>query len=212
MKGATENLGMNFSMFVKGSCPIADIEVFDHRLRRNNPACSEWRQGVLDKLEQLKPDLVVVAQNTLGYIPSHIGDPKRRRTSTDEWHDGVRRVAERLDAAGIKVVFLHDTPMFEYNVLQCLARARRQGRSSDMCGQMQPLATVESFAVVERNAIKGVSHAAYEDPTDQFCSHGFCRVEDEENVYYIDKSHISDKKSEAMAQYFATVIDKYLNE
>ena len=212
MKGATESLAMNFSMFVKGSCPIADIDVFDHRLRRNNPACSQWRQGVLEKLESLQPDLVIVAQNTLGYIPSHIGDPKRRRTTTDEWKNGVRSVAQRLDAAGIEVVFLHDTPMYDYNVLQCLARARRQGRSSNMCGQPQADATVQAFDTIEKEAISGIPTASYEDANSEFCSNGFCSVEDDEHVFYIDKSHISDTKSEAMSDYFAELIERHLSK
>ncbi len=53
--------GWRLEPYVKVSCPFVDMRVRSLTLKREYYECTRWRTAVLDRLADVKPDLVIVA-------------------------------------------------------------------------------------------------------------------------------------------------------
>jgi hypothetical protein len=52
--------------WTKAACPLAAHDVHSPELRRPYTECTTWREGVIEKITDLRPDIVVIGQSDSG--------------------------------------------------------------------------------------------------------------------------------------------------
>ena len=108
---AAKRLDAELTVLAKASCTLATgVTAYKKQVGGPYRSCDEFRENLLDHLEETKPDAVVMV-NSNGSAGSQV-DAKGRRTPASTWIDaataGLIRSVERLDAAGIDVVLVEN--------------------------------------------------------------------------------------------------------
>jgi hypothetical protein len=107
--------GWRLVPLTKFSCVFVDMRIWSPYLKREYTECEAWRENVIDRLVQLKPDLVVISSNR--WFPTVVdsdADPVRQG-------DAMARLIKRIPAP---VAIIADTPRSEVDVPACLAAHR----------------------------------------------------------------------------------------
>jgi peptidoglycan/LPS O-acetylase OafA/YrhL len=99
----------------KFSCVFVDMRIWSPYLKREYTECAAWRENVIGRLVQLKPDLVVISSNRwFPQVNDSDLDPGRQG-------DAMARLIKRISAP---VAIIVDTPRSEFDVPACLAAHR----------------------------------------------------------------------------------------
>jgi hypothetical protein len=107
--------GWRLVPFTKFSCVFVDMRIWSPLLKREYRECEAWREHVLDRLAELRPDLVIIASDQeLPVVSADDDDPERQGQA-------VARLIERIPGA---VAIIVDTPRSDHDVPACLARHR----------------------------------------------------------------------------------------
>jgi peptidoglycan/LPS O-acetylase OafA/YrhL len=142
----------------RGYCPAGSLSY------RNPPgwgtpggeysACDQWHRFAIRRINQLKPDLVVVSQD----VPAVHDDPH-------QWQQGLEATLMQLDVPKTRVVVLGNIPILPQNAPECLSR-----HVSDIQACSGPVITyLTPFNQAEKTAAYSVG-AHYLDVTPWFCS------------------------------------------
>jgi hypothetical protein len=92
---------------------FVDMRIRSPLLKREYTECEAWRERVVDRLIQLRPDLVIVAvDQELPVVVDSDDDPERQGAA-------MARLIERVPGAVAVVV---DTPRSDHDVPACLAK------------------------------------------------------------------------------------------
>ena len=175
----------------KSSCSAADLPIHHDTLKREYTECTSFRRSALDRIERLRPALVVVG-SSFNY------DPIRPAPDlTGQWRAAWDRTFDRLDRSGARVVAIADTPYMGGSVPECLAepasganigRCTRTLRSS-LRGPAQRRAFL---------AYAGSGRAHIIDPTAWFCDDR-CPTVVGNVLVYRDSNHMTTAYSAALA-------------
>jgi peptidoglycan/LPS O-acetylase OafA/YrhL len=107
--------GWRLVPLTKFSCVFVDLRIWSPNLKREYTECETWRENVVDRLVQLRPDLVIISSNRwLPVINDSDTDPERQG-------DAMARLIRRIHAP---VAIIVDTPRSEFDVPACLAANR----------------------------------------------------------------------------------------
>jgi peptidoglycan/LPS O-acetylase OafA/YrhL len=107
--------GWRLVPLTKFSCVFVDLRIWSPNLKREYTECETWRENVVDRLVQLRPDLVIISSNRwLPVINDSDTDPERQG-------DAMARLIRRIHAP---VAIIVDTPRSEFDVPACLAAHR----------------------------------------------------------------------------------------
>ena len=105
--------GWRLVPFMKFSCVFVDMRIWSPRLRREYTECEVWRERVVDRLIELRPDLVIVASDQeLPVVLDRDDDPELQGAA-------VARLIKRVPG---KVAIIVDTPRSDHDVPACLAQ------------------------------------------------------------------------------------------
>ncbi len=170
--------GWRLIPFIKQSCRFLDMPLYSYWYGRMYTECDTWREKVVDRLKDLKPDLVIVA---------FIGDLESSTASDpDPVHQGeaAARLIGRLP--GAKVIFV-DTPRSRYNVPYCLSRHRDDIRE---CETRRGKAFGKNPGIVERTAAELLG-ATLIDVTPVMCPGNPCPVVLNGIIVYRDSHHMT---------------------
>ncbi len=145
----------------KYSCPAADLP-FQNPAGFGDPTgryeqCDSWHRFALDRMDAVRPDLVIIAQ-----YPDPAPDGKNY--SPEEWRAGLVRTIGELPASA-KVIVLGNIPEHPGAGPQCLALHPHDVQACS--GPNSPYITQQNTA--EREAAD-TSGARYIDTTPWFCS------------------------------------------
>lgn len=166
---------------VRASCPTASVDVYNSHLKKIDGPCSRWRGKALDRIQTIRSELVVIA-NEAGYAPA----------SPLEWGQGTRTTLARLISGGTRVLVVRDTPHPNLDVPVCLSRAAMRGlRPESECIVQRKLALDESIWNAEQAAGEGLAGVSFADFTDLFCDATFCPTIRNGTPVYRDTDHIS---------------------
>jgi hypothetical protein len=172
-------------IFVRAACPAADVPVYNRKLGRFEPECTEWRQKALAEITRIRPYFVLVG-SAVFYM--HIG---YGAANADDWENGTRRTIARLHDAGIASVVLHDVPQPPTDVPTCLSRARAHSwYSEDRCLAPKQQALDPLALLIEKNAVRGLNSRVL-DFSDAFCTNNTCSVVIDGKPMYHDGGHIT---------------------
>lgn len=170
--------GWRLIPFIKQSCRFVDMPLYSYWYGRMYTECDTWRETVVRRVKDLKPDLVIIA---------FIGD---QESSTASDPDPVRqgeaaaRLIDRLP--GPKAIFV-DTPSSKYNVPYCLSRHREDVRE---CETRRAKAFGKDPGIVERTAAELLG-ATLIDVTPLMCPGDPCPVVLNDVIIYRDSHHMT---------------------
>jgi peptidoglycan/LPS O-acetylase OafA/YrhL len=172
--------GWRFITLTKAQCPGIDVVVNYQGKHLEYWQCTQWREAMLARIENLKPDLVLLA-NSSGY-----------GIEPQAWGQGLSSTVKRLQAAGLKLAYLRDTPHPGFHVPTCLARAQWRGQRADsLC--VYPAADRARFAELFAAETEALLEPGVEtlDLFPAFCSQTMCPTEKDGVIMFKDRNHIS---------------------
>lgn len=185
-----------FEVFTKQGCPSTLVTVPLWTFNRGYPECTRWRAAALQRILEIHPVLVIVANSD-----AHVTWPDRKviRLTPEEWREGSRRTFAILDSAGIATVALRDTPGFHIDVLRCLSRALGHGRPVSECAASRTDVVREDVYSAVKEAAAGFPHVSTLDLTDLFCDANRCPLIRDNIIMFRDGGHISFRYARSLA-------------
>lgn len=130
--------GWELVTLIKSACPVADVEFFYPTMRRPYTECTQWRAQALQKIKEIRPNLIVLGSADV-YV--HSNEPL---IPASAWQSGLRRTLETLADFNAQIVYVRDSPTPGFDVPICLvepcgaaggrlaARASRSDRKLSM--------------------------------------------------------------------------------
>jgi peptidoglycan/LPS O-acetylase OafA/YrhL len=107
--------GWRLVPFTKHSCVFVDMRIWSPHLKREYTECERWRENVVRRLTELRPDLVVIASNRwFPVLDDRDNEPERQG----------RAMARLIDRLPGTVAVMVDTPRSDVDVPACLAKHR----------------------------------------------------------------------------------------
>lgn len=176
--------GVRLETQTKRSCPSVDMP----KDNEGNPftACDDWREQVIDALNDAPPDLIVIA-NSRDHRPSAGG------SALEAWNEGLERTLSALPEES-QVVVIADTPLFDETPSFCLS-----GHLDDAeaCARPRREALDEPWRDAEEQTALA-NGAAYVDLNRYLCS-DVCGLIIGPYLLYRDRNHLSTTISTALA-------------
>jgi len=155
---AAREAGIRLISHTKSACPVSTNTVFVHRLGRSYTECDEWRERVFQRVNQIRPDGVIVVQAS-GLDNDHLEADYQRG-----WVTSI----ERLQTSGADVIVLSDTPYPLVHPPECLAASpshasgcamtRSDGVSNQMSAPEQAAAATGASFVRTESLLCGPEH------------------------------------------------------
>ncbi len=168
---------------VKTGCtPLMLKEEVSPQMKR---VCDQWRRQAIDDIQRLHPDLIIVSSASI-----HPGANGQMVTDVAVWEQAARDTFIALTQQGAKVRLIRDTPHADYNVLECLAQAKWDGRTR--CAPVTPAAALypDIYAAEVRGAA-GLDDVGFIDLSDAMCGAEQCYLEVSGMVVYRDEDHMT---------------------
>jgi peptidoglycan/LPS O-acetylase OafA/YrhL len=172
-------MGWRLLPFVKNSCPFIDVPVQNYLLKRDYPECAAWRDEVIERLGQVRPDLTVIAMSHRGIFPLADADKGVKPESA-----AIARAMVRIPG---RLAIMVDTPRTSTDVPACIA---------DHAADVRPCAITRSsafdylFAAREERVAKSTG-AALIDLTSAVCPGAPCQVIVRGMIVYRDNHHLT---------------------
>ncbi|MDA2805991.1 acyltransferase family protein [Nocardiopsis suaedae] len=167
---------------VKGACLFTDAP----QTYKGDPytSCAEWNRGVMDELEALRPDAVFTTGTTTsidtsaGYDGEQVVDGY-----VDRWRE--------LDAMGVEVVAVRDTPRLGFDAVQCLGEGAPDDCTARADVSLAPDSPLDGADLPDNVSVL--------DLNDLLCSGGECPSVIGNVLVYWDSSHIGATYMRSMA-------------
>ena len=170
--------GWKLLPYIKLSCRFIDMSLYSYWYQRTYTECDTWRGLVVDKLKQVKPDLVIVIA---------IRD---RVTSTaadaDPVHQGQAMARLVGQLPGAKAIMV-DAPVSKYNVPACISGHRSDVRP---CQTSRARALSANTGIPESTAAT-ILGATLIDLTPLICPGDPCPVVKDGMIVYRDSWHLT---------------------
>jgi hypothetical protein len=148
-------------VYTKISCRFVDLPIFSRDLKREYTECEQWRENVVARLQQVRPNLVVVsAARGMAVVNPADDNPTRQG-------EAMARLLARIPGRHAIIV---DTPQSHVEVPACLSQHINDTRPCD---------TPRSQALNWRHrlletAAAGADGATLIDMTNVLCPRGTC--------------------------------------
>lgn len=177
-------LGARVISLTKSSCPSVGVPIYNVGFARPYEECDQWRKATLDVIDDIQPDVVVMANypwSTSGFPDD---EPSRFAAA---WLDAMRRTITTLRATGAEVVIMAPTPLPTFDVADCVSGELGDSRPCDLT---RLLAAPPTRIGDEVRVAEGAG-AQYIDTTDWFCGHTVCPSVRGQFLVYRDASHVA---------------------
>ncbi len=185
LQEAASRRGWRLLYFLKVGCPGIDIMLFAQSLGRDYTECDVWREAALERMKEVRPDLVVMSSF------SHYGV-----LDSQDWRVGSEAIFADLAAIAESVVVLRDSPLPEGDVPACLSRKTWRRTLGLDVGERScdfPARNWKSVEVFEaqQEAAREFRNVHLLDLTDVICPEGVCVVQTEERILFRDYNHLT---------------------
>jgi peptidoglycan/LPS O-acetylase OafA/YrhL len=192
----------------RGGCPAPDLFIAPLTgAQRASSACLAFRKQTRALIDELDPDLVVLAN-------TRYNDRMLRTRTGGLLHDddaarasiaATAQYAGTLTESGTVVAVIQDNPSVRVDPIECLAKRRSiescSPRSSDV------LPPLRAHTTAEADALRAVGVTAILDSGDLVCDDDRCWVERDGTIVYADSNHLSRafvEQQEPLLQSFLT--------
>lgn len=185
-------------VITKSSCPIVDRSFFDRNIGRTYYECDQWRNDALNKIHEIKPDLVILSSNDT-YYPFTYND----------WKVGVDKVYNSLSISSKQVILLRATPQPGFDVPTCLARLgwRPATLPGIPCSVDRNNKQADDIFSILTEAARKYSNIHLIDMNKIICPDINCQMEQKGLVVFRDRKHLASKYANSLAQELASQIE-----
>jgi hypothetical protein len=160
------------------------------------PQCAHWREGVIDRLNEDPPDVVVLS-NYARYYTTSVDDPE------SYWHQAMAATIQQLPSSS-EIVIVADTPLAAATPAICLSDHLGD---ADACAIQRTDGLDEPTRAAEvALAAEGAARAV--DFTSLLCNDQTCPVVLGDVLVYRDAHHISATFSDALAPAMKDELDQ----
>lgn len=176
-------------VITKSSCPMVDEPFFYTRIGREYTECSQWRMAAIERIRDMRPDVVIFGSADAGF-------------TQEQWTEGTTRVLAQLSPVSKRVFLLVDTPILPFNGPDYLMRhARRPDwlRQAGACSAPAASARASDIQNWLRTAIAPFPNVRLLDLNAHICPNGVCGAELDGQVTYRDNQHLSRSFAESLA-------------
>ncbi len=198
--------GWRVVTYLKASCSVADIPVYNIRLHRLSPECTSWRSQALAEIVKLRPAAVVILEFSSYYIRSPLTDLGERAVDLATWSAGLDRSLRTLTAAGIRVVLVRDNPTPGRNMRECLLYAVWHGLPESRCATPRLAALNDAVTVAEHKVVDAISGVRFADFTSEFCDQTICPAVRGGLIVYRDGHHLTTSYAMGLAEPLRSVV------
>ncbi len=174
--------GWKLYVMVKVSCPFIDAKVSNLALGRVYTECATWNAWVVNRLNRIKPDLVVVSMSRFAIHPAQSG--------LSTWSAKGTAVGREINkiASGISTALVVDTIDGGRDIPGCLAAHRSDIRA---CAITKTRALSGSLGTLERYAgLK--SRSTVINLTSAYCSSWPCLPVRNRAIMFRDSRHLTE--------------------
>jgi len=155
-------------------------------------ACRRVQDQNLEIIDELQPDAVIVS-----HYATNVDD-----AGEDQWVAGLASFLDDLDERDITVGWIHDSPSFSEDPVECVAR-----RSEAECIESVEDATALSIRLREREApTLEAFDAVTIDPTIFMCDDETCALRSDGVFTFRDAHHVAATHAEALAPEFRSFV------
>ena len=172
----------------KSSCPSADVPLLIDGVEYDE--CAQWRSGVIERIQQEEPALVLLANHGTEEWEMMDGDDPAA-----QWRAGLESTIQEVDGSG-SVAVLADVPLQGADPAQCLSNNLEHAGDCDATVQ-------EAFSPEVIETEKAAAHAAdaeYIDLTDRLCNEETCPTIIDNLLVYRDEQHLTATFSARLAE------------
>ncbi len=197
---AARERGWHLYLVGKQGCALVDLRIPWGATSDRWPDCETWQPAATDAVANLRPDLIIWANNTLGYRSK----VTLRRDFEEKWELAATTTLRHLTAAA-PVLMLGQTPRLLEPPDECLAK-----HIDDVAACAAPLVSAvpeEIRALNQRIARAG--GATLLDPSPALCG-SVCAVLAGNNIVYRDSSHLTATYALLFTPAFIAAIDQGL--
>ena len=161
-----ERSGYKLISLTKSACSSVEV-VRPDRGAFNMSRCSKWRDYSIKRIQEIKPDVLIMSSFQYFRMPPQFGDRVRW------WNEGQEKLLAGVKNSSTHLIYVTDTPHPERDIPSCLAT-----NSIEECNDITRSETlsINGFKVI--------------DPNPWLCS-DICTSVKDGVVAYRDQSHIS---------------------
>lgn len=172
-------------VLTKSACPMVDEPYFYTRINRIYTVCESWRNKVLGRLAEWRPDVVIMGSYS-GY-----------EFTDEQWISGSQRIWKKINDQGVRVIVIPGTPPLGMNGPNCIRRGLEKGRSrgqvAETCRRDQSADTAFRVSGLLWNAAAASGDVKILDLNRRVCPEGVCRaMTDAGVVVFRDDKHLND--------------------
>ncbi|MGN6407966.1 MAG: acyltransferase family protein [Curtobacterium sp.] len=154
--------GARLVVIAKTACPAPEITVWSNALGRESKECDEWRAAALERITEMRPDLVVVGTAGSRYADVHLG----KESFEEAWDAGFDRTLGAFARADLPTAVLLDAPQWPRTPNRCVSRAIAD---VDACSIPTTSAVSDELVALDRLAIERAGATAI-DPVPWLCT------------------------------------------
>jgi len=187
-------------VFTKSSCPLVDEDYFYPRIGKVFKICNQWRKGVLEKLDEIKPDVIIM------------GNAASYNYTNEQWLEGSSRVLNRLSQSAKQVLVIPGTPSLGFDGPSCISRNFSGGTiSHKACVSTGSLEKTTKITAILSAATKRYSNTHILPLNDLVCPRQKCMaVSTQGVVVFRDSQHLTDSFVRSQTTNVAKRIEKLL--
>ncbi len=200
--------GWRLITYLKASCPVSNIEVYNMRLRRFSPECAIWRRQAIAQIIAERPNAILITQFSSAYIKGDITNLGRNAVDLGQWKSGLIQTLADLQSAHAPIFLLRDNPTPRHPVGSCLARADWRGQAPSKCGRDLKSALNDNITLAEKSAAAGFPNITSVDFTPEICVGDQCPPIKDSIIVYRDANHLTVDFTLHSAKIIETLDDK----
>jgi peptidoglycan/LPS O-acetylase OafA/YrhL len=178
----------------KSGCPPVPLTVWNAPLNRSYRECDQWRRNALQRIEAEHPAYLFVASARDYQVVDDQGNPQPFDASLPQWSDALEHVLTRLHAAAERTVMFAETPRFDTDPVECLARHARVDACTDPASQHIDA----DYSQLESTAASAASVDLI-SANDWLCPDGVCPLVMGRYLIYRDTTHVTATFMEILA-------------
>ena len=183
-------------VLTKSSCPMVDQPLFYPRIGREYTECGVWRKAALQKIAELKPDVVLMSSaSTYAFTQA-------------QWIEGSASVIQKISLVSSHVFVIRATPTLPFDGPDCLARyaARPEWlRFGSGCSAAINLSSNQVYAWL-RQAAGHFDNVQTVDIGDLVCQGGICSAKRDGMVVFRDSQHMTASFAASLAPGFRRLL------
>lgn len=191
--------------YTKSACAFSDIKVAKGKQKSFYESCSAWRENAISEIISKKPSFVFLSQSRTYKVYDRKSDSD---TDYELVAKGVKRVWERFESAGIKVIAIADTPRVGEDIPRCLSEQLTHNSKSCDVSSPKLLARPDPILIAYEN----MQSKMLINMNDGICNAEICPAVIDGKIVWRDSHHLTASFAKSLLTNFESKIKKMTNK